>query len=124
MLRYTGYQRLNVGINAITRAFNNRLTFGMTLNMANSDETLTARDIGATTTFSCGNISPNDSVFQKDGITYAGRWVPNIQTGTTPCIHCPLEQRQPVKYFREHICGNTACKTCFLKLLLDRRCKI
>ncbi|MGN6436755.1 MAG: SusC/RagA family TonB-linked outer membrane protein, partial [Agriterribacter sp.] len=73
MLRYTGYQRINAGINAITRAFNNRLTFGLNLNVANSDETLTARDIGgAATTFLAVTLSPTIPVFQKDGVTYAG----------------------------------------------------
>ena len=73
MLRYTGYERLNAGINAITRSFNGKLTFGLNLNVANSDETLTARDIGgAASTFLGVTLSPTIPVFQKDGVTYAG----------------------------------------------------
>ncbi|HET9278098.1 MAG TPA: SusC/RagA family TonB-linked outer membrane protein, partial [Flavitalea sp.] len=73
MLRYTGYQRLGGSLNAITKGFNDRVTFGVNLRMANSDETLTARDLGgATTTFLAVTLAPTIPVYQKDGVTYAG----------------------------------------------------
>ncbi|MEO8413628.1 MAG: SusC/RagA family TonB-linked outer membrane protein [Ginsengibacter sp.] len=73
MLRYTGYNRMGGSINAITRAFNNKVSFGLNLRMANSDETLTARDLGgATTTFLAVTLAPTIPVYQKDGTTYAG----------------------------------------------------
>ena len=41
--------------------------------MANSNETLTARDLGgATTTFLAVTLAPTIPVYQKDGVTYAG----------------------------------------------------
>ncbi|MBI3717688.1 MAG: SusC/RagA family TonB-linked outer membrane protein [Sphingobacteriales bacterium] len=73
MLKYTGYRRLSAGINVVTRAFNDKLTFGMNLNMASSDETLTARDLGgAATTFLAVTLAPTIPVYQKDGSTFAG----------------------------------------------------
>ena len=73
MLRYTGYKRLSGSINAITRSFNDKVTFGLNLRIANSDETLTARDLGgASTTFLAVTLAPTIPVFQKDGTTYAG----------------------------------------------------
>jgi len=73
MLQYTGYKRLSGSINALTKSFNDKVLFGMNLRMANSDETLTARDLGgATTTFLAVTLAPTIPVFQKDGVTYAG----------------------------------------------------
>lgn len=73
MLRYTGYKRLSGSINAITRSFNGKATFGLNLRVANSDETLTARDLGgASTTFLAVTLAPTIPVYQKDGNTYAG----------------------------------------------------
>ena len=73
MLRYTGYERLSGSINAVTRAFNNKLTLGVNLRMANSNELLTTTDIGgAATTFLAVTLAPTIPVFQKDGVTYAG----------------------------------------------------
>jgi TonB-linked SusC/RagA family outer membrane protein len=73
MLRYTDYRRYSGSINAITRAFNDKATFGVNLRMANSDETLTARDLGgATTTFLAVTLAPTIPVYQKDGVTFAG----------------------------------------------------
>lgn len=73
MLRFTGYKRLSGSINAITRSFNDRVTFGLNLRVANSDETLTARDLGgASTTFLAVTLAPTIPVYQKDGATYAG----------------------------------------------------
>lgn len=73
MLRYTGYRRFSGSINAITKGFNDRVMFGVNLRMANSDETLTARDLGgATTTFLAVTLAPTIPVYQKDGVTYAG----------------------------------------------------
>ncbi len=73
MLRFTGYKRLSGSINAITRSFNDRVTFGLNLRVANSDETLTARDLGgASTTFLAVTLAPTIPVYQKDGTTYAG----------------------------------------------------
>jgi TonB-dependent starch-binding outer membrane protein SusC len=73
MLRYTGYKRLSGSINAITRSFNDRVTFGLNLRVANSDETLTANDLGgAATTGLAVTLAPTIPVYQKDGVTYAG----------------------------------------------------
>ncbi len=73
MLRYTGYERLSGSINAITHAFNNKVTFGLNLRIANSNETLTTTDIGgAATTFLAVTLAPTIPVYQKDGTTYAG----------------------------------------------------
>ncbi len=73
MLRFTGYERLSGSINALTRSFNDKVTFGVNLRIANSNETLTARDIGgASTTFLAVTLAPTIPVFQKDGMSYAG----------------------------------------------------
>ncbi len=73
MLRFTGYERLSGSINAITKSFNDKVLFGLNLRVANSNETLTARDIGgATTTFLAVTLAPTIPVYQKDGVTYAG----------------------------------------------------
>ncbi|MCW3110869.1 MAG: TonB-dependent receptor [Segetibacter sp.] len=73
MLRYTGYNRLSGGINALTRSFNDKVLFGLNFNVANSNETLTARDLGgASTTFLAVTLAPTIPVYQKDGVTYAG----------------------------------------------------
>lgn len=73
MLRYTGYERMSGSINAITRAFDNKATFGMNVRVANSNETLTSRDIGgASTTFLAVTLAPTIPVYQKDGTTFAG----------------------------------------------------
>ncbi|TDH23236.1 SusC/RagA family TonB-linked outer membrane protein [Segetibacter sp. 3557_3] len=73
MLRFTGYERLSGSINALTKVFNDKLTFGLNLRVANSNETLTARDLGgATTTFLAVTLAPTIPVYQKDGSTYAG----------------------------------------------------
>jgi TonB-linked SusC/RagA family outer membrane protein len=73
MLRYTNYDRLSGSINAITRAFNDKVTIGLNLRVANSNETLTANDLGgAATTFLAVTLAPTIPVFQKDGTTYAG----------------------------------------------------
>lgn len=73
MLRYTGYDRLSGSINAVNKSFNNKVQFGINLRIANSNETLTARDIGgAATTFLAVTLAPTIPVYQKDGVTYAG----------------------------------------------------
>ena len=73
MLRFTGYERLSGSINAITKAFNDKLSFGMNLRIANSNETLTAKDLGgATTTFLAVTLAPTIPVYKTDGKTYAG----------------------------------------------------
>jgi TonB-linked SusC/RagA family outer membrane protein len=73
MLRYTGYERMSGSINAITRAFDNKLNFGINLRIANSNETLTARDLGgASTTFLAVTLAPTIPVYQNDGTTFAG----------------------------------------------------
>ena len=72
MLRFTGYERLSGSINAITRAFNDKLTFGVNLRVASSKETLTARDLGgAATTFLAVTLAPTIPVYRTDG-SYAG----------------------------------------------------
>ncbi len=73
MLRYTGYERMSGSINAITRSFNDKVTFGLNLRTANSNETLTANDLGSASTTSLAvTLAPTIPVFQKDGVTYAG----------------------------------------------------
>jgi TonB-linked SusC/RagA family outer membrane protein len=73
MLRFTNYDRLSGGINAITRAFNDKVLFGLNLNVANSHETLTANDLGGTPTTNLAvTLAPTIPVYQKDGVTYAG----------------------------------------------------
>jgi TonB-linked SusC/RagA family outer membrane protein len=73
MLRYTGYERLSGSINAMTRAFDDKVRVGVNLRMANSNETLTSRDLGgASTTFLAVTLAPTIPVYQKDGSTYAG----------------------------------------------------
>ncbi|MEO6721530.1 MAG: SusC/RagA family TonB-linked outer membrane protein [Ferruginibacter sp.] len=73
MLRYTGYERLSGSINALTRAFNNKVMFGVNLRIANSDENLTSKDLGgANTTFLAVTLAPTIPVYQKDGVSYAG----------------------------------------------------
>ena len=73
MLRYTGYKRISGGINALTRSFNDKVLFGLNINVANSDETLTANDLGgAATTGLAVTLAPTIPVYQKDGVTYAG----------------------------------------------------
>ena len=73
MLRYTGYERLSGSVNAVTRAFNDKLRFGMNLRIAESNETLTARDLGgAASTFLAVTLAPTIPVYQADGTTFAG----------------------------------------------------
>jgi TonB-dependent starch-binding outer membrane protein SusC len=73
MLRFTGYNRVSGSINGITRSFNNKVTFGVNLRIANSNEVLTARDLGgAATTFLAVTLAPTIPVYQTDGVTYAG----------------------------------------------------
>ncbi len=73
MLRYTDYERIAGSINAITRAFDNRVSFGMNMRVANSNETLTSRDIGGASTTSLAVFQvPTIPVYQKDGVTFAG----------------------------------------------------
>ena len=73
MLRFTSYERLSGSINANTKSFNDKVLFGLNLRIANSNETLTARDLGgASTTFLAVTLAPTIPVYQKDGVTYAG----------------------------------------------------
>lgn len=73
MLRFTNYDRLSGSINALTRAFDDKVKFGLNLRIANSNETLTARDLGgAATSFLAVTLAPTIPVYQKDGVTYAG----------------------------------------------------
>lgn len=73
MLRYTGYRRIGGSINALTRSFNDKVTIGLNLRVADSRETLTARDLGgAATTSLAVTLAPTIPVFQKDGKTFAG----------------------------------------------------
>lgn len=73
MLRFTNYDRLSGSINAITRSFNNKVIAGLNLRIANSNETLTASDLGGASTTSLAVFQvPTIPVYQKDGVTYAG----------------------------------------------------
>lgn len=73
MLRYTGYDRMSGSINAITKAFDGKAVFGANIRVANSNETLTSRDIGGATTTSLAiTLAPTIPVYQNDGVTFAG----------------------------------------------------
>ncbi len=73
MLRFTGYDRLSGSINAVTKAFKNKAMIGLNLRVANSNETLTANDLGGTPATSLAVFqAPTIPVYQKDGVTYAG----------------------------------------------------
>jgi TonB-linked SusC/RagA family outer membrane protein len=73
MLRYTGYERMSGSINAITKAFDGKVSFGANIRVANSNETLTSRDIGgASTTGLAVTLAPTIPVYQTDGVTFAG----------------------------------------------------
>lgn len=73
LARFTKYKRTSGSINAITRAFEGRATFGVNLKIANSNETLTGNDLGGAPVPSLAvTLAPTIPVFQKDGITYAG----------------------------------------------------
>ncbi|RYY61243.1 MAG: SusC/RagA family TonB-linked outer membrane protein [Chitinophagaceae bacterium] len=73
MLRYTGYERIGGSINAVTRSFNNKVTLGLNIRMANSNETLTTNDLGgAATTALAVTLAPTIPVYQADGTTFAG----------------------------------------------------
>lgn len=73
MLKFTNYDRINGSINAITRAFDDKLKIGLSLRIANSNETLTSTDLGgASTTGLAVTLVPTIPVYQKDGVTYAG----------------------------------------------------
>ena len=72
MLRFTGYERMSGSISAQTKSFNDKATFGVNLRIANSNETLTARDLGgAATTFLAVTLAPTIPVYKTDG-SYAG----------------------------------------------------
>ncbi|MET0634822.1 MAG: SusC/RagA family TonB-linked outer membrane protein [Chitinophagaceae bacterium] len=73
MLRFTGYDRIGGSINAVTRSFNDKVTIGLNVRMASSNETLTALDLGgAATTSLAVTLAPTIPVYQNDGVTYAG----------------------------------------------------
>jgi TonB-linked SusC/RagA family outer membrane protein len=73
MLRYTGYERISGSISALTKSFNSKVMFGLNLRVANSNETLTSRDLGgASTTFLAVTLAPTIPVYQKDGVSFAG----------------------------------------------------
>ncbi|MEN9612237.1 MAG: hypothetical protein RLZZ628_3051, partial [Bacteroidota bacterium] len=73
MLQFTGYDRLTGSINALTRAFDDKVRVGMNLRVANSNEHLSVTDLGGEwTTTLAYTLAPTIPVYQKDGITYAG----------------------------------------------------
>ncbi len=73
MLRYTGYERISGSISGLTKAFKNKVLFGTNMRIANSNETLTARDLGgAATSFLAVTLAPTIPVYQADGETFAG----------------------------------------------------
>lgn len=73
LVKFTKYGRTTGSINAITRSFNNKATFGVNLKITNSNETLTTNDLGgASTPFLAVTLAPTIPVYQKDGTTYAG----------------------------------------------------
>lgn len=73
MLRFTNYDRLSGSINALTRGFNDKVRVGVNLRIANSNETLTASDLGgAASSFLAVTLAPTIPVYQADGMTYAG----------------------------------------------------
>lgn len=73
LVRFTKYGRTTGSINAITKAFDSKVTFGVNIKITNSNETLTTTDLGgATTPFLAVTLAPTIPVYQKDGVTYAG----------------------------------------------------
>jgi TonB-linked SusC/RagA family outer membrane protein len=73
LVRFTKYGRTTGSINAVTRSFDSKVTFGVNLKITNSNETLTTKDIGgASTPFLAVTLAPTIPVYQKDGVTYAG----------------------------------------------------
>lgn len=73
LVKFTGYGRTSGSINAITRAFDNKATFGVNLKIANSNETLTTNDLGGASTPGLAvTLAPTIPVYQADGVTYAG----------------------------------------------------
>lgn len=73
LVRFTKYGRTTGSINAVTRAFDSKVTFGVNLKITNSNETLTTKDIGGASTPSLAvTLAPTIPVYQKDGVTYAG----------------------------------------------------
>ena len=73
LVRFTHYERLSGSINAVTKAFNDKVKFGVNLRIANSNENLPSRDLGgASSTFLAVTLAPTIPVYQIDGTTYAG----------------------------------------------------
>lgn len=73
LVRFTKYGRTTGSINAITRPFDGKVTFGVNIKITNSNETLTTNDLGgASTPFLAVTLAPTIPVYQKDGVTYAG----------------------------------------------------
>jgi TonB-linked SusC/RagA family outer membrane protein len=73
LVRFTKYGRTTGSINAVTKAFDSKVTFGVNIKITNSNETLTTTDLGgATTPFLAVTLAPTIPVYQKDGVTYAG----------------------------------------------------
>lgn len=73
LVRFTKYGRTTGSINAITRPFDGKVTFGVNIKITNSNETLTTTDLGgASTPFLAVTLAPTIPVYQKDGVTYAG----------------------------------------------------
>jgi len=73
LVRFTKYGRTTGSINAVSRAFDSKVTFGVNLKITNSNETLTTKDIGGASTPSLAvTLAPTIPVYQKDGVTYAG----------------------------------------------------
>ncbi|WP_413669579.1 SusC/RagA family TonB-linked outer membrane protein [Mucilaginibacter sp. Mucisp86] len=73
LVRFTKYGRTTGSINAITKAFDSKVTFGVNIKITNSNETLTTNDLGgASTPFLAVTLAPTIPVYQKDGVTYAG----------------------------------------------------
>lgn len=73
LVRFTKYGRTTGSVNAVTRAFDSKVSFGVNLKITNSNETLTTKDIGGASTPSlAATLAPTIPVYQKDGVTYAG----------------------------------------------------
>ena len=68
MLRYSGYEKFSGRINALTSTFNGKLKMGANIQLASSNETLAASDIGGALTPGLAvTLAPTIPVYAADG---------------------------------------------------------
>ncbi|MFD1820592.1 TonB-linked outer membrane protein, SusC/RagA family [Pseudarcicella hirudinis] len=72
MLKYTNYDKISGRINALTSTFNNSVKIGANIQIASSNETLAASDIGGALTPGLAiTLAPTIPIYAKDG-SYGG----------------------------------------------------